>query len=176
MTEEIKTTTVKEVWADRSDYIKWLKESHNLKLIGEELGFSLEITEYDFPKEKVDIDIFAKDDNNDIALIYCQTDKSNFNDLVDLFCGIQDFQDETDIYPEKVIFIATDVDHEGLNSAEFLNWSNAFSLYLIQLSIISKSSTMIEPTFRLLSGPEGTLMNIVGTDVSFYTKMNKDFD
>ena len=151
--ERLISVDLRTVWIhETSDFSVWLSQPDNIKLLGNELGMSLEIIKREALVGKFRADLLSKDILTDeIVIIENQLEDTNHSHLGQLITYSSHYE------AKNIVWIVKDLRIEHEKAIEWLNknLSDEIKIFLVKIELFRIGNSNPAPKFSLLSKPYG---------------------
>ncbi len=147
----LKKVDLREAWKHEAiDFTNWLAQEENLTLLGDEIGFDIELTQTEAAVGSFNVDILAEEANTGKKIIIENqlemTDHDHLGKIITYASG----------YDARVIvWVVRDAREEHRNAVDWLNehTDEDMEFYLVRIEVWQIESSPLAPKFEILSRP-----------------------
>lgn len=142
---------LKEVWHHEAyDFTKWLAETDNLNLLGEEIGFEIKLIQSEAPVGKFSVDILAEEEGSGRKIVIenqlQNTDHDHLGKIITYASGYD---------AEIIIWIVKDFKEEHQRAIDWLNehTDEQIGFFLIRMELWQIDGSLPAPKFGIIVNP-----------------------
>jgi hypothetical protein len=147
----LKKVELREAWRHEAmDFTNWLAKEENLTLLGDEIGFDIQLTQTEAAVGSFSVDILAEEANTGNKIIIENqlemTDHDHLGKIITYASG----------YDARVIvWVVKDAREEHRNAVDWLNEHTDENLefYLVRIEVWQIENSPLAPKFEILSRP-----------------------
>ena len=147
----LKKVELREAWRHEAmDFTNWLAKEDNLTLLGDEIGFDIQLTQTEAAVGSFSVDILAEEANTGNKIIIENqlemTDHDHLGKIITYASG----------YDARVIvWVVKDAREEHRNAVDWLNEHTDENLefYLVRIEVWQIENSPLAPKFEILSRP-----------------------
>ncbi len=148
---KITQVPLREVWKHEAlNFTKWLAKPKNLETLSESIGIELSVIDTEYNVGRFNVDIFAKEVNNDRKVIIEnqleKTDHDHLGKLITYASGLG---------AEIIIWVVKDVLEEHRQAIDWLNENigEKINFFIIKMEIWKIGDSIPAPKFHVVSKP-----------------------
>ena len=171
---KLKKVELREAWPHEAhDFTKWLALEENLRLLGDELGFDIKLTQIEAEVGDFNVDILAEEENTGKKIIIeNQLEITNHDHLGKIITYASGYD------AEVVIWVVKDVREEHRRAIDWLNehTDESTEFYLVKIELWQIDNSPYAHKFEIISKPNDwakTVKDSVGTGELTQTKIKQ---
>lgn len=147
----LKKVDLRTAWKhEATDFTNWLAQEENLSLLGDEIGFDVQLTQTEAAVGSFNVDILAEESNTGKKIIIENqlelTDHDHLGKIITYASG----------YDARVIvWVVKDAREEHRNAVDWLNehTDEDMEFYLVRIEVWQIEDSPLAPKFEILSRP-----------------------
>lgn len=147
----LKKVELREAWPhEEIDFSKWLAETENLQLLGEEIGIDVSLVQTEASVGKFSVDILAEEENTGRKIVIeNQLETTNHDHLGKIITYASGFD------AEIIIWIVKDVRDEHKQAVDWLNehTDDKINFFIIKMELWKIGDSPYAPKFQIISKP-----------------------
>jgi hypothetical protein len=148
---KLKKIELREGWKHEAlDFTRWLAQDENLRLLGDEVGFDIKLTQTEAEVGEFNVDILAEEENTGKKIIIeNQLEITNHDHLGKIITYASGYD------AEVIIWIVKDVREEHRRAVDWLNehTDEDIEFYLLKIELFQIEDSPYAPKFEIISKP-----------------------
>jgi hypothetical protein len=147
----LKKIELREGWKHEAlDFTRWLAQEDSLRLLGDEVGFDIKLTQIEAEVGAFNVDILAEEENTGKKIIIeNQLEITNHDHLGKIITYASGYD------AERIIWVVKDVREEHRRAVDWLNehTDEDIEFYLVKIELFQIENSPYAPKFEIISKP-----------------------
>lgn len=147
----LKTVELREAWKHEAlDFTKWLAEEENLRLLGDEIGFDIKLTQIEAAVGGFSVDILAEEESTGRKIVIeNQLEITNHDHLGKIITYASGYD------AGVIVWVVKDAREEHRQAIDWLNkhTDEEIEFYLVQIELWQIGDSPFAPKFEIISKP-----------------------